>query len=176
MIFGWLEHGKTDRWVLLDLHVPWPALHNSRATLRAWADHNNKLRATERTAGPRRCPWPCKTSVKEDGHAELRIWPCGVYGVPRAWLPADRVWRHAIPELTDVMATDIGCDVEVQWMMGGGDIERAVSTPGLRDRSGYWCWGKGEQAPRKRNPLQGLRVKIASTNLRILPQGEDKWH
>jgi hypothetical protein len=175
MIFGWLQHGRTDRWLLVDLHTPWPALHNARATLRAWADHHDKRRLVERSEGPRRCPWPCKTSVKEDGHAELRIWPCGIYGVPRRWCPADNVWRPAITELAEAMATDIGCNVEVMWMMGGGEIERALTVPGLRARRGFQCWGKGEHEPKKPPYSGALRVRIGGNNLRILPQGEDRW-
>lgn len=176
MIFGWLEYGRTDRWVLVDAVFPWPALHNGRNAIRFWADAMNKARVVHRSDGPRRCPWPCKTAVKEDGDAELRIWPCEPYGKPRAWCPDDSVWRPMITELAEHVAADIGCPVHVLWM-GGSEIERAVSPPGLKYR-GFLCWGKGEREP-KVAPASTIplgKAKVTTEDLRILPQGEDQWH
>jgi hypothetical protein len=130
MIFGWVEYGRTDRWVLVDALYPHPALHHGREALRAWADYQAHLRETQRSAGPRRMSWPCQSAVKETGAVELRIWPCGVWGVPRTWVDDDRVWRPAMADLGACMAASgIACGVELVWM--GGAIERAVSSPGL---------------------------------------------
>lgn len=176
MIFGWLENGRTDRWVLVDAVFPWPALHNGRNAIRAWAGEINKARVLGLSAGPRRCPWPCKTAVKEDGRAELRIWPCEPYGKPRSWTARDKVWRLAIQELAEHVAADIGCPTHVLWM-GGDEIERAVSPPGLKGR-GFICWGKGEREPKDHPLTQGreLKVTIGGQDLRVLPQGEQEWH
>jgi hypothetical protein len=181
VIFGWLEHGRTDRWILVDAVFPWPSLHNGRNAIRAWADAQQKARVLKRSAGPRRCPWPCKTAVKEDGDVELRIWPCEVFGKPRSWGPHDRVWRPAIKKLAEHVAADIGCPVHVLWIGGSGDgeIERAVSPPGLRGR-GFQCWGKGEREPKGEpqplTPDKIARMKITTADLGIMPQGEDAWH
>lgn len=181
MIFGWLENGRTDRWVLVDPVFPWPALANGRAALRAWASGHNRERALSHTAGPRRCPWPCQTNVKSDGNVELRIWPVAPYARPRKWSDADRVWRPAIAELAEMMASTIACPVEVLWL-GGDTIERAVTEPDLQGR-GFFGWGKGEQAPKHDDPrppdpelASQLRIGLGGADLNILPQGDDAWH
>jgi hypothetical protein len=176
MIFGWLEGGKTDRWVLVDPLFPWPALHHGRNALRGWADAQNKARATAHTAGPRRMPHPCKTAVKEDGSAVLNVWPCEPYGQPRAWGEHDGVWKAAIADLAAAIANAIGCPVTVAWM-GAGDIERQTTTPHLKGM-GFIGWGKGEKAPRgeSRDPPKDLKISVKTADLRILPQGDAAWH
>jgi hypothetical protein len=175
MIFGWLEHGRTDRWVLVDALVPWPGLHNARESIRLWAAHHNRLRALEHSEGPRRCPWPCKVQVKEDGAAELRIWPCAPYGEPREWTERDGVWRGAMTELAELVATDIACPVTLTWM-GGTVIEQSVNAPGLRNR-GFLCWGKGEREAKKPPWLSmGINVSVTAKDVGVLPQGDAAWH
>lgn len=175
MIFGWLEHGRTDRWVLVDAVFPWPALHNGRNAIRAWADAQIRRRVLQQTPGPRRCPWPCKTAVKEAGAAELRIWPCEVYAKPRRWGPHDKVWRPAIMELAEHVAADIACPVHVLWMNGGGEIERATAPPGLKGR-GFVGWGKGEREPKGDPGTFTAAMKMIGKDLRVMPQGESAWH
>jgi hypothetical protein len=177
VIFGWLEHGRTDRWVLVDAIFPWPALHNGRNAIRHWADEQQRLRVVERSPGPRRCPWPCKTAVKEDGDTELRIWPCELYAKPRSWSADDRVWHPAIEELAEHVAADIGCPVTTLWMASDdGEIVRAVSPPGLKGR-GFICWGKGEREPKVvASGAFTAAARMTAQNLRILPQGDEAWH
>jgi hypothetical protein len=179
MIFGWLQHGVTDRWVLVDMLAPWMSLHNARNALREWADIQQRARALEHTAGPRRCPWPCAVHAKEDGAVELRIWPCEPYGKPRAWTPRDSVWRDPLTNLAELVALDIKCPVEMAWMTGT-EIELATVAPSLSDREGFLCWGKGEREP-KAHPLQDadprkIKVTFHTTDIRLMPQGEDAWH
>src|SRR5688572_1533387 len=145
--------------------------------MRAWADAMNQARVVHRSDGPRRCPWPCKTAVKEDGDAELRIWPCEPYGKPRPWTPQDNVWRPMMTELAEHVAADIGCPVTVLWMGSDGDIERAVSPPGLKGR-GFLCWGKGEREPKlpEVGSAPERKLNVGAMDLRILPQGEKEWH
>lgn len=175
MIFGWMEYGRTDRWVLVDPLFPWPALHHGRNALRAWADRQNRLRATGQSDGPRRMPWPCKTAVKEDGAAVLNVWPVETHGQPRHWTARDSVWRAALGDLAEHIAAEIGCPVEVAWM-GGQTVERQTTTPHLKGR-GFIGWGKGERAPREaRESGDGLKFSITTADLRVLPQGESAWH
>lgn len=175
MIFGWLEHGRTDRWVLVDPLYPWMAMHHGRNALRAWADLQNRLRACELSAGPRRMPWPCKSAVKEDGEVVLNIWPTETHGQPRHWTGRDDVWRSAIADLAAHMAQEIGCPVTVAWM-GGGEVERQTTLPHLKGR-GFIGWGKGERAPPEgREPGNELKFSIKTADLRVLPQGEAAWH
>lgn len=145
--------------------------------MRAWAEAQNAARALHHTAGPRRCPWPCKVPVKEDGDAELRIWPCEPYGVPRSWTARDSVWRDAMADLAATVACEIGCSVVLMWM-GGETIERAVQAPTLRDQPGFLCWGKGETEPKgvRRREIMELRAKLVAKDLGIMPQGDDAWH
>jgi hypothetical protein len=177
MIFGWLENGQTDRWVLVDAIFPWPALHNGRNALRSWANLQNQRRALDHTPGPRRMPWPCKAVVKDHGDAELHVWPCEIYAKPRQWCADDRVWRAQLTELAEHVAADIGCPVTLMWM-GGETIERAVTSPGLAGR-GFLCWGKGERAPNFRRikelKEQPLRAGASGADIRIMPQGEGAW-
>lgn len=179
MIFGWLEHGVTDRWVLVDPLFPWPALHHGRAAMRTWADHHSKARALDRTPGPRRMPWPCQTAVKEDGAAELRIWPVMPFGYPRAWTEADRVWRPAMDELGAVVAAAIGCDVTLLYQAEGLVIERATTSPDLAGR-GFIGWGRGERAPswldKQQEPPGDLKMRVTAADLNIMPQGDKPWH
>lgn len=176
MIFGWLENARTDRWVMVDALMPWPALHNGRNAMRAWAEAQNAARALEHSPGPRRCPWPCQVPVKEDGEAELRIWPCEPYGIPRKWTPRDRVWRDALAGLAETVACGIGCPVVLMWM-GGEVIEKAVQAPGLRGR-GFLCWGKGEREPSaaRIRELKELRATMSGKDLGFMPQGDRAWH
>lgn len=98
MIVGWLEEGRTDRWILLDPIYPWMALHHGRSVLRRWADGQNRERALEHTAGPRRMPWPVRSSVKDSGSVVFNVWPVEPHCRPRSWSPGDRVWRDALAE------------------------------------------------------------------------------
>jgi hypothetical protein len=176
MIFGWLEDGTTDRWVMVDAIMPWPALHNGRNAMRAWAEAQNAQRALDHTAGPRRCPWPCKVPVKEDGSVELRIWPCEPYGIPRRWTEQDNVWRDAIAGLAETVASGIKAPVDILWM-GGETIERATQAPGLRGM-GFLCWGKGEREPTaaRIRALKDLRASAAGADMGIRVTTERDWH
>ena len=176
MIFGWLEHGRTDRWVLVDPLYPWMALHHGRNALRGWADRQNRLRACELSAGPRRMPWPCKSAVKEDGEVVLNVWPVETHGQPRHWTGHDDVWRAAIADLAAHMAQAINCPVTVAWM-GGETVERQTTLPHLKGM-GFVGWGKGEHEPRgeMREPGNELKISVKTADLRVLPQGDAAWH
>jgi hypothetical protein len=179
MIFGWLEHGVTGRWILVDPVFPWPALHNGRNALRAWADRQNRLRAIEHTPGPRRMPWPCRTAVKETGSADLRIWPVEIFGQPRQWNGTDHVWRDALHELAQAIAATIACPVGVSWP-GGGPVDYAPRTvKSLEDQHGFIGWGKGEREPKlpamDHAAAGNLKTSIGGADVRPLPQGETSW-
>jgi hypothetical protein len=179
MIFGWLQHGRTDRWVLVDMIAPWPALHNARNALRAWADYQNQRRALDHTEGPRRCSWPCAVHAKEDGSVEIRIWPCEPFGKPREWTERDLVWRAPMASLAELVASDIQSPVNLAWM-NGSQIELATVAPSLRDQPGFLCWGKSQHEP-KRHPLEGadpnkITIRITTADIRLMPQGDDAWH
>jgi hypothetical protein len=179
MIFGWLEDGRTDRWLLVEPVFPWPALHHGRNCLREWAEAQNRARALEHTAGPRRMPWPCRTSVKEAGDAELRLWPVEPFGEPRSWGPGDHVWRPAMIELAALMQQQIACDVKLLWL-GDGDIEHASNAPSLNGQTGFIGWQRGQKAPNldraAPSPPGELKMRIGGADLRPMAQGEEPWH
>jgi hypothetical protein len=184
VIFGWREGARTERCILVDPNFPHPALHHGREMLRAWADHQDKLRSTTRTAGPVRMPWPCKTAVKEIGSAELVVWACDEFGRPRKWHFQDNGWRPHVRDLAERVASAIGCGVDVVWMGSDGVIERAVTPPGLAGR-GFIGWGKGEKEPALAKAdtekmaaeldLEVAALRFHGKDLRILQQGVEKW-
>ncbi len=181
MIFGWLAHGRTDRWVLIDPHFPWPALHHGRNVLRAWADDNNRRRALEHSAGPRRMSWPCRTHAKESGNAELHIWPVEMYGKPRSWTDGDDVWRQPIRDLAAHMQHVIACEVTFDWC-GGTFAPEPSRVASLWDQKGFIGWKRGEHEPSQRVLLDraeasvGGKVSVGGNDVRIMPQGEKAWH
>jgi hypothetical protein len=175
MIFGWLREGRTDRWVLIDPHFPWPALHHGREVLRNWADLQNRRRALEHSAGPRRMPHPCRTHAKEDGSAELQVWPVEMFGHPRKWTDGDDVWRPAVRELATLMQARIACEVKISWC--GGVFEAQPSkVASLADQKLLIGWARGEHEPKKLPVLEGGKVTMGGADIRVMPQGERVWH
>jgi hypothetical protein len=176
MIFGWLRDGRTDRWVLVDPHFPWPALHHGRNVLREWADSQNRRRAIEHSAGPRRMPWPCRTHVKESGGVELHVWPVEIYGKPRRWTDGDDVWRQPLRDLAELMQLTVACEVKLDWC--GGAFEPSPSkVKSLQDQAGFIGWARGEHEPRSisTGAGDGGKVSVGGTDIRIMPQGEHAW-
>lgn len=178
MIMGWMENGRRDRLVLLDIKYPNPALHDARAVLREWATRQDLARARDRTPGPVRMPAACKSAVKTSGSIELAVWPCEAHGTPRHWTERDGVWRPVLAELADWMTATVACEVNLTWMAGGDRIVRACTEAGLAGM-GFLGWKRGEKAPRNESPPAPpgeITFKVSGANLGVMPQGEKAWH
>lgn len=134
------------RHVLVDSFFPWPALHHGRENLRAWCSRQKALRARGED-GPVRVSGGIQTAVKEDGEAEIRVWPVRKDGSPRPWGTSDDVWRDDLRELRRFVGRNLMCPVRLLWMPGGAEIEVSRTVPSLADRKGFWGWQRGEREP-----------------------------
>lgn len=119
-------------------------------------------------------PWPCRTHAKEDGAAELQIWPVEVYGKPRSWSADDGVWREPIAELVVRMRAVIACEVRVTWC-GGEFVAQPSRVRSLADQRGFIGWARGEREPKRLPTLDGGKVTMGGEDLRVMPQGERAW-
>jgi hypothetical protein len=146
VILGWRYATHLGRYVVVDTLFPWPALHHGRENLRLWVKAQKALRARG-TEGPEYVGSGITTAVKEDGEAEMRVWPMAKGMMPRQWSPQDTVWREPLIELRRFVGRNLACTVRLNWMPGGDVIERVKTVPSLADRKGFWGWQRGEREP-----------------------------
>jgi hypothetical protein len=150
MILGWQAGHSVGRYVLLELFVPWPALHHAREALRVYTERETRARDAFGTEGMRRMKYGLQSAVKEDGDCELRVWPIGKGGLPRAWEDRDGVWREALTDLKRFVGAELCCCTRLIWQPGGQPLERVRTVPSLADRQGFWGWKRGEREPTER--------------------------
>ena len=154
MILAWRynidrEAGRANqgRYVLVDTLFPWPALHYGRENIRHWKAAQAALRGRG-IPGPIDAGYGLTTAVCEDGDAVMRVWPIETPLLPRPWNDVlDQVWRDPLRELRRWIGHDLACGVRLEWMPGGGTIERVQTVPSLKNRRGYWGWRRGEREP-----------------------------